>query len=247
MAVSRIGLIFSNGILGRAIATSPVAGSVFHQQNRGYAAEPISLTNLKRGTGGRSSFSGLIVTVFGASSYLGKHIVQHLGRIGAQVIVPYRSDPYFIRDLKVMGDLGQILFCPFHLEDEEAIKKAMRFSNVTINCIGKMNSTHNFTQEQVNVDGAARIARLSKEVGVERFVHISALSQNPNPEKFVRKPSEFRRTKALGEKEVLRERPDAIIFRPADIWGNSDRFLCYYACRGLRPIFFKTQHSVILL
>lgn len=118
------------------------------------------------------------------------------------------------------------------MEDEEAIKKAMRFSNVTINCIGKMNSTHNFTQEQVNVDGAARIARLSKEMGVERFVHISALSQNPNPEKFVRKPSEFRRTKALGEKEVLRERSDAIIFRPADIWGNSDRFLCYYASRG---------------
>ncbi|VDD81500.1 unnamed protein product [Mesocestoides corti] len=199
---------------------------------RNYASEPISLTNLKRGTGGRSSFNGLIVTVFGASGYLGKHIVTHLGRMGAQVIVPYRSDPYFVRDLKVMGDLGQILFCPFHLEDEDAIKKAMRFSNVAINCIGKMNATHNFTQEAVNLEGAARIARLSKDVGVERFVHISALSQNENPEKFVWRPSEFRRTKALGEKAVLRERPDAIIFRPADIWGNSDTFLCYYGARG---------------
>lgn len=108
----------------------------------------------------------------------------------------------------------------------------MKFSNVAINCIGKINSTHNFTQEAVNLEGAARIARLSKEMGVERFVHVSALSQNPNPEKFIWRPSEFRRTKALGEKAVLQERPDAIIFRPADIWGNSDRFLCYYASRG---------------
>ena len=69
------------------------------------------MSNLKRGTGGRSSFNGLTVTVFGASGYLGKHVVTHLGRIGAQVIVPYRCDPYFIRDLKIMGDLGQILFC----------------------------------------------------------------------------------------------------------------------------------------
>lgn len=98
--------------------------------------------------------------------------------------------------------------------------------------MGKFNSTHNFTHEAVNVEGAARVARLSKEMGVERFVHISALSQSPNPERFVWKPSEFRRTKALGEKAVLQERPDAIIFRPADIWGNSDRFLCYYASRG---------------
>ncbi len=124
-------------------------------------------------------------------------------------------------------------FQPFHLEDEEAIKKAMRFSNVTINCIGKMNSTHNFSQEAVNLEGAARIARLSKAMGVERYVHISSLSQNENPEKFVWKPSEFRRTKALGEKAVLAERPDAIIFRPADIWGSGDNFLCYYGARGM--------------
>lgn len=116
----------------------------------------------------------------------------------------------------------------------------MRFSNVAINCIGKMNATHNFTQETVNLEGAARIARLSKTMGVERFVHISALSQCEQPEKFVRKPSEFRRTKAQGEKSVRAERPDTIVFRPADIWGNSDNFLCYYGARG-RYISYKIQ------
>lgn len=93
-----------------AIASS-FSAQTFQQRSRGYASEPISLASLKRGIGGRSSFNGLIVTVFGASGYLGRHIVTHLGRVGAQVIIPYRGDPYFIRDLKVMGDLGQILFC----------------------------------------------------------------------------------------------------------------------------------------
>ena len=91
-------------------SASPISAQIL-LCSRGYAAEPISLTNLKRGTGGRSSFNGLVVTVFGASGYLGRHIVSHLGRIGAQVIIPYRSDPQYIRDLKIMGELGQILFC----------------------------------------------------------------------------------------------------------------------------------------
>ncbi len=114
----------------------------------------------------------------------------------------------------------------------------MRYSNVAINAIGKMNNTRNFTLEHVNVEGAARIARLSKEMGVERLIHLSALSQNENPEKIFRKPSEFRRTKALGEKEVRREREDAIIIRPADLWGTGDNFLCYYGARG-RCQFFR--------
>ncbi|BHF64592.1 39kDa subunit of ndufa9, NADH:ubiquinone oxidoreductase [Sparganum proliferum] len=231
MALSRLCRLASSEFL---VNGPPALLAVQPVSSRGFASEPISLANLKRGTGGRCSFNGIIATVFGASGYLGKHVVSQLGRMGAQIIVPYRGDPYFVRDLKVMGDLGQVLFCPYHLEDEDAIRKSMRFSNVAINLVGKRNNTRNFTLEQVNVEGAARIARLSKEMGIERFVHISALTQNPNPQRYVWRPSEFLRTKAVGEKEVRRERSDAIIFRPSDIWGNGDSFLCYYAARERR-------------
>lgn len=50
------------------------------------------------------------MTVFGATGFLGKSLVNELGRIGTQVIVPYRSDCYKIKDLKLAGDLGQVLF-----------------------------------------------------------------------------------------------------------------------------------------
>ena len=39
-----------------------------------------NLSNYKRGTGGRSSFSGIVATVFGASGFMGRYVVNRLGR-----------------------------------------------------------------------------------------------------------------------------------------------------------------------
>lgn len=95
------------------------------------------LTSLRRGRGGRSSFSGIVATVFGANGFLGHYVVNQLGKIGSQVIIPYRCDSTWVRDLKVMGDLGQVLFLPFHIANEESIRKSLRYSNTVINLIGR--------------------------------------------------------------------------------------------------------------
>ena len=58
--------------------------------------------------GGRSSVSGLTVTVFGTTGMVGRLLVSRLGRVGTQVVVPYRCDEYDIQPVRVMGDLGQI-------------------------------------------------------------------------------------------------------------------------------------------
>ena len=70
-----------------------------------------SVTSLaKRGKGGRSSFSAVVATVFGGPGFLGRYVVNRLGRVGSQVVVPYRGDEHDYRYLKPMGDLGQIVF-----------------------------------------------------------------------------------------------------------------------------------------
>jgi len=46
-----------------------------------------SLSQLKRGTGGRSSFNGVVATVFGATGLLGGNLINKLGKIGTQVIL----------------------------------------------------------------------------------------------------------------------------------------------------------------
>jgi len=45
-----------------------------------------SLSALKRGTGGRSSFNGLVATVFGSTGFVGRYVCNRLGKIGTQVI-----------------------------------------------------------------------------------------------------------------------------------------------------------------
>ena len=70
----------------------------------------LDVSQLGRGTGGRSSFNGNVVTVFGATGMMGRILVNRLGKTGSQVIVPCRGDPWDARSLKLCGDLGQIWF-----------------------------------------------------------------------------------------------------------------------------------------
>lgn len=146
------------------------------------------------------------------------------------MILPYRCDHYDVIRLKLAGDLGQVLFHPYHLLDEEAIRKAVKYSNVVINLVGRDWETKNFNFKDVHVDGARRIARIAREAGVEKFIHVSALNADPHPEPTVYEAgSQFLRSKYHGELAVRDEFPDATIFRPSDMYGQEDRFLRYYA------------------
>jgi NADH dehydrogenase (ubiquinone) 1 alpha subcomplex subunit 9 len=68
------------------------------------------------------------------------------------------------------------------------------------------------------VDGARRIARLCRENGVQRLIHVSAMNAN------VDSPSAYLRSKAMGEHAVQEEFKDAIIVRPSLLFGLEDRF-----------------------
>lgn len=129
-----------------------------------YSTEPrplktTKLSAMKRGTGGRSSFNGVVATVFGCSGFLGRYLCNKLGKIGTQMILPYRGDHYDVLRLKVAGDLGQVLFHPYNLMDEKSIYEAMKYSNVVINLVGRDWETKNYKFNDVHVDGARRLAR----------------------------------------------------------------------------------------
>jgi NADH dehydrogenase (ubiquinone) 1 alpha subcomplex subunit 9 len=172
----------------------------------------------------------MVATVFGATGFLGGNLINKLGKIGTQLIIPYRGDAYFTRELKLTGDLGQVLFQPYHLQDEESIRKAVKYSNVVINLVGRDWETKNFKFNEVHVEGARRIARISREMGVERLIHLSALNIDPLPAPiYLKKGSGFLASKKAGEQAVLEEFPDATIFRPSDIYGQGDRFLLMYS------------------
>ncbi|XP_015685581.1 NADH dehydrogenase [ubiquinone] 1 alpha subcomplex subunit 9, mitochondrial-like, partial [Protobothrops mucrosquamatus] len=92
---------------------------------------------MPHGRSGRSSVSGIVATVFGATGFLGRYIVNHLGRIGSQVVIPYRCDEYDLLYLRPMGDLGQLIFMEWDARDKDSTWRAVENSHVVINLVGR--------------------------------------------------------------------------------------------------------------
>ncbi|XP_028665034.1 NADH dehydrogenase [ubiquinone] 1 alpha subcomplex subunit 9, mitochondrial [Erpetoichthys calabaricus] len=175
------------------------------------------------GKGGRSSVSGISATVFGATGFVGRYVVNRLGRIGSQIIIPHRADQYDVMYLKPMGDLGQIIFMEWDARDKDAIRQAVQHSNVVVNLIGRQWETRNYRFEDVNVTIPQDIAKAAKEAGVKKFIHLSHLNAD------IRSPSKYLRTKAVGEEAVREVFPEAVILKPSDIFGREDRFFNHFA------------------
>lgn len=157
--------------------------------------------------------------MFGCTGFLGRYVVYNFGRIGTQTVIPYRGEESSYTHLKVMGDLGQIVPYKWDIRDKESIRQACKFSNVVVNVVGRTWDTRNFTMHETHVDGAARIAEVVKELGIERLIHVSALGASTDSE------CEWLKTKAQGEQAVKSIFPRATIIRPATLWGAQDKFL----------------------
>lgn len=185
-------------------------------------AKPLRVIPLR--IGGRQSVSGIIATVFGATGFMGRYVVSDLGRIGSQVIVPFRStDGMNARHLKLAGDLGQIVPMPFDLTKTETIERAVARSNVVINLIGNETETKNFSYHDTHVKISHRIAKIAKECGVDRFVHVSSMNARKDS------PSAWLRSKAESEDVVRGFYPEATIIRPNWVYGHEDRFINRFA------------------
>uniref|UniRef100_A0A8C9GA06 NADH dehydrogenase [ubiquinone] 1 alpha subcomplex subunit 9, mitochondrial n=1 Tax=Pavo cristatus TaxID=9049 RepID=A0A8C9GA06_PAVCR len=118
-------------VVGSGISALSAVPSVLQQHHQVHHAV------IPHGRSGRSSVSGIVATVFGATGFLGRYVVNRLGRIGSQVIIPYRCDQYDLMYLRQMGDLGQLLFLEWDCKDKDSIRRAVEHSNVVINLVGK--------------------------------------------------------------------------------------------------------------
>ena len=169
------------------------------------------------------SHSGITSTVFGATGFLGRYAVNHIAKSGSRMILPSRCNENARQHLKVMGDLGQIINLDYSIKDDDQIKYAVARSNVVVNMVGREWETRNFSFEDVHVDFPTRLARICKEVGVDRLIHVSALGASESH------PSKYYRTKAIGDASVKAEFPDVTIVRPSKLIGTEDRLLNVFA------------------
>ncbi|MGB0960093.1 MAG: complex I NDUFA9 subunit family protein [Halocynthiibacter sp.] len=158
-----------------------------------------------------------LVTIFGGSGFVGKYIAERMARSGWRVRVAVRR-PNEALHVKTYGDVGMVtpVFC--NVRDDQSVADALVGADAAINCVGIMNQIGRNKFEAVQHEAAARIARLAKAAKVENLVHISALGADEESE------SEYARSKAHGEKEVLSYFPNAVVLRPSVIFGSEDGF-----------------------
>merc|ERR1739838_1201561 len=95
----------------------------------------------------------------------------------------------------------------------------MSHSNSVINLVSRDHETRHFYFQDVLVDGARSIAKAAAESNVGQFIHVSHLLATEDSD------SVFMQAKAEGQKAVLEEYPNATIMRPADAYGDEDKYL----------------------
>jgi len=163
-----------------------------------------------------------LVTVFGGSGFIGRHLVQRLAATGAviRIAIRYREDAHF---LKTMGDVGQITTLETDIADPEEIRRAVEGADWVVNLVGIFHPRGHHTFENLHAKAPGEIAAAAKVAGASRFVHVSALGADAEAE------SAYARTKAAGEAAVFAAFPEATIVRPSVVFGPEDNFFNLFA------------------
>jgi uncharacterized protein YbjT (DUF2867 family) len=164
----------------------------------------------------------LRVAVLGGSGFIGRYIVKRLAARHAVIAVGCRNVDR-AKFLRPTGNVGQIATLGIDLGDAEALPGFLAGNQALVNCVGILRESGRQTFELVHHTGPARLARLARDAGIERFVHVSAIGADS------RSSSAYARTKAAGERAVLDAFPTATILRPSVVFGPEDQFFNRFA------------------
>jgi len=163
-----------------------------------------------------------VVTVFGGSGFIGRHLIGRLARQGWLVRVAVRR-PSRAGFLKPVGDVGQITPIRAPIQDRIAVESAVAGADAVINLVGILYERGVQTFDAVHVLGAQSVAAAAAAAGVERLVQISALGAD------LQGPADYARSKGAGEAAVRAAFPSAVILRPSVAFGPEDGFFNRFA------------------
>ncbi len=163
-----------------------------------------------------------LVTIFGGSGFVGRYVAQRMAARGWRVRVAVRrpNEALFVMTYGVVGQVEPVL-C--NIRDDASVAAAAHGADALVNCVGILSETGRNKFGAVHAEGAGRIARIAAEQGIERLVHVSSIAARADSD------SDYARTKAEGEANVLAHMPDAVILRPSLIFGAEDRFFNKFA------------------
>jgi NADH dehydrogenase len=163
-----------------------------------------------------------IVTVFGGSGFIGRHLVRALARRGYRIRVAVRR-PDLAGFLQPLGMVGQIHAVQANLRYPASVTRAVEGVSAVVNLVGILAPSGRQTFEAVQARGADAIAEATARAGIGRLVQMSAIGADPDSD------SDYARSKGLGEAAALAAVPGAVVLRPSVVFGPEDGFFNRYA------------------
>jgi uncharacterized protein YbjT (DUF2867 family) len=162
-----------------------------------------------------------LVTIYGGSGFLGRHVVRALAKRHYRIRVAVRR-PELTGHLQPLGRVGQIHAVQANLRDPASVEAAARDSHVLINLVAILFERGRQRFDAVHISGAEHVALTAKTHG-SGLVHVSAIGADDNSS------SRYGRSKAEGERAVLTAEPSAVIMRPSILFGPEDDFFNRFA------------------
>uniref|UniRef100_UPI00005232AA NADH dehydrogenase [ubiquinone] 1 alpha subcomplex subunit 9, mitochondrial isoform X2 n=1 Tax=Ciona intestinalis TaxID=7719 RepID=UPI00005232AA len=209
---------------------------------------------LPSGRGGRSSFSGVVATVFGPTGFIGLSVVNHLAAIGSSLVLPYRGTFERVQRHKLMSDLGQM-----HVREmfnsnasDDRVRELIEHSNVVVNLIGSTKPYRFYSMEEVNVTWPTRLAQLVAEKNDgTRLIHLSRLNCHSDE---ARKHSEILKQNFEAEQNLKEIYPGSTIVRCSSVHGKYDKFTTFWlsprwvslGMLGSQPLMYEGGESTII-
>ena len=171
-----------------------------------------------------------VVTVFGGTGFLGRRVVEHLREHGffVRIVSRHRN-----RSRELFGpDGSQFQSLEADIHDPKAIAEALAGAHGVVNAVSLYVERQGETFHSVHVEAARRLAARAQQDRVERLVQVSGIGADAaSPSLYIRKRGE-------GELSVQAAFPNAVVVRPAVMFGPNDAFLAPILARLRKlPVF----------
>ena len=163
-----------------------------------------------------------IIAIFGASGFLGKHLMRELTKLDYRVKVATRN-PYLKGYLKPLGSPGQIELFKTNIFDQESVKQVLKNCDLAINLVGILYETRKQKFNQIHSQFPHLLSNLCNELGTKNLIHVSALGVRE------RHTSQYMQSKLQGEKNIQDNFKPSVILRPSVVFGPSDKFFEKFA------------------
>jgi NADH dehydrogenase len=161
--------------------------------------------------------NGRTVTVFGGTGFLGRRIVRQLRSRGFPVRIasrhPDRGHSLFGSDDPQLRSVGA------NIRDARSVADALSGVYGAVNAVSLYVERGQETFHSVHVESAQRVAAQAHRAGLERLIHISGIGADAaSQSRYIRKRGE-------GELAVRAAFVEALLIRPAVMFGPDDAFL----------------------